>query len=70
MFSVEQRNLTEKSRGYLGQMQSNFFGSFYSLYDSGSSPSIFGTAKRPRVNLLTVNYVHTTRNLSCRTSAC
>ena len=63
LFSVDPNNVTTESSGYVGKLRSNVFGSFYNLYDNGDDPSMFFTQKRPRINILSINYVQKTHKI-------
>lgn len=57
LFSVDPKNISEKSKSYVGKLRSNISGSNFNLYDHGQDPSSFRTSTNPRENLMAVNYV-------------
>lgn len=57
LISVDHKNLTVKSDGYVGKLRANFWGTIYNLYDSGENPVKYKQTKRPREQFAAISFV-------------
>lgn len=57
IFTVDHKNLTAKSEGYIGKLKTNFYVNEFALYDKGDNPVNVKNTQNPRENLCSIIYV-------------
>lgn len=57
LITVDHKNLTTDSDGYIGKLRANFWGNAFNLYDSGQNPVKYADTHHPREQFAAITFV-------------